>query len=323
MKKFLQILITVAIFAFVYHFRFEINQKLQPYTGNIGEKLGLTSGINPCIEPATYTLGTFDTKFGISKEYFLDAIAEAEAIWEKPAGKNLFDYVPEGSPRDLKVNLIYDYRQQATSKLSNIGIVVENNRASFESLKVKFDALKAEYEQAKQTFNIRVDAFNKKQQAYEKDVNYWNSRGGAPKEEFNKLEDRKEALQVESKKIQNLQNKINEQAEEINAMVVALNRLIASLNLSVEKFNSTNEARGESFEEGVYTSDGVNSEIDVYEFSNQDKLVRVLAHELGHALGLDHVDDPKAIMYELNQGNNMSLASSDIEELKSKCESKK
>lgn len=322
MKKFLQLIIIVTIFATAYHFRFDINQKLQPYIGNIGEKLGLIHASNPCLEPTQYTLGTFDTKFGISKEYFLNAIAEAEAVWEGPAGKNLFDYIPKGSPRDLKVNLIYDYRQQATSKLSNIGIVVENNRASFESLKAKFDALKTEYEQAKQTFNIRVDAFNKKQSSYEKDVSYWNSRGGAPKEEFNKLEDRKEALQAESKQIQNLQNKINEQAEEINAMVVALNRLIASLNLSVEKFNSTNEARGESFEEGVYTSDGVNSEIDVYEFSNHDKLVRVLAHEFGHAIGLDHVPDPKAIMYELNQGNSLTLAKADIEALKARCEIK-
>ncbi len=309
----------MGLFAIAFHFRFELHQKFEPYIHSIKDKLGLL-GINPCIEPLPYTLGNFDTKFGISETYFLSALSEAEAIWEKPYGKNLFDYAASDSSSDtLKINLVYDYRQQATTKLKSLGIAVDNTKASYEALKLKLDNLKREYDQEKQAFNTRVSAFNQKQETYEKDVDYWNARGGAPKDEFDKLQVRQAALKTESKQIQNSQNKLNNKVDEINALVVAVNRLIGSLNLSVDTYNTTSGSRGESFEEGVYTSDGSTSEIDIYEFSDRDKLVRVLAHELGHALGLDHVEDAKAIMYKLNQGNSLLLTDADLAALKSKC----
>jgi hypothetical protein len=37
----------------------------------------------PCQSPISYSIGNFDTKFGISKEDFLSAIVSAESIWEK------------------------------------------------------------------------------------------------------------------------------------------------------------------------------------------------------------------------------------------------
>lgn len=274
----------------------------------------------PCTEPIPYTLGTFDSQFNISQDYFLSAFLDAEAIWEKPFGKELFVYAPsDSSPDVLKINLVYDYRQQATSKLESLGIVVKDNRISYEMLKTKFTELKIKFVSAKNDYEMRAQNFNEKSKNYEQQVEFWNKKDGAPKEEYNKLEALRLSLQNEANELQNMQTKLNEMINEINSFVVVLNRLVESLNLSIKKYNGVNDSRGESFEEGVYISDGTTREIDIYEFSSREKLVRVIAHELGHALDIPHLNDVKAIMYELNQGNNMVPTEADLEALKIKC----
>ena len=326
MKKNLEIFIFfLFIGAITYQFRSTLGAQFLSLQNNFNALFTKA----PCSEPIPYALGIFNTEFNISKSYFLGALADAEAIWEKPFGKDLFTYVPIDSAsashqglwlRDvLKINLIYDYRQQATSKLASLGIVVKDNKSSYDMLKVKFTALKTEYDKEKSAYDARVADFNQKQQTYETEVNFWNKKGGAPRPEYNKVEQDRWALEAEAKELQAWQTKINEMVSEINSMVIVLNHLVATLNLSVNKYNTINIARGESFEEGVYSSDGLNREINIYEFSSREKLVRMLAHELGHALDLVHVNDTKAIMYKLNQGNNEILTPADLEALKIKC----
>ena len=61
-----------------------------------------------CRQPLSYKIDGFDNNFGISRDKFLTVIKEAETIWEKGVGKNLFEYKPDGK---LKISLVFEWQK--------------------------------------------------------------------------------------------------------------------------------------------------------------------------------------------------------------------
>ncbi len=271
----------------------------------------------PCEEPIAYTLGSFDQKFNISQKDFLSALSLAEVIWEKPLGKELFVYMPESAK--LSVNLIYDYRQETTSTLSGIENTVEQEEASYDTLEAKYSSLKAQYDSAKSVYDAHIGAFDEKNSAYEAKVEAWNNSNRTSKSQFEQLERDRMALQRDMAELKVLESGLNSMVREINTLVGKLNYLASSLNLNAKAYNTIGASRGETFTGGLYSQAEGEESIDVYEFSSREKLVRVLAHELGHALGLEHSDDPKAIMYYLNEGKTGVLTETDLSALRALC----
>jgi predicted Zn-dependent protease len=265
----------------------------------------------PCNSPITYKIGTFDTEFGISKEEFLNSINEASDIWGNSVDKKLFEYNPKG---DLTINLIYDYRQNTTQKNELLRTDAKKISELATSIKQQYLSLQDEYKIREQEYLDLLSKFEQHKDDYDAQVIYWNNTGGAPKKEYDKLNNQKESLINEQDILENKRQQVNALIAQINLFINKYNMLIKDVNQNINKINQT---AGKEFEEGVY--DSGNNEITIYEFSTNKKLIRVLAHELGHALSLDHNNNSNSIMYALNESNTLVLSDEDLLSLKEKC----
>lgn len=272
----------------------------------------------PCVEPLNYYIGEFDNRFDITRSEFIKALSDAERVWESASGRNLFSY--SGDKAELPINLIYDYRQEVTEELSEIEENLEETEATYELLESRYKNLKNEYEVLNSSYENQVREFEARSAAYEGRVEEWNKGPRTSKSEFNAMERERLSLNAEVDRLRVIETNLNQKARELNSLVDRMNRLARTLNLNVEEYNAVGATRGETYEGGVYFEQGRERGINIYEFSNHDKLVRLLAHELGHALGLEHIEDPNAIMYKLNQSKNSTPTQADIEALEALCE---
>jgi predicted Zn-dependent protease len=254
----------------------------------------------------TFKIGRIDSGFRLSHNDFLQDINEASGIWEKAIGKNLFEYDADG---ELTINLIYDDRQKVVELRNDIG---DGNRVAQsvkEEYQSKLDLLKIEEEK----YKVILAEYNLKISKYNADVEYWNTKGGAPKNEYSQLPARKRALDIEKQQLDVIRLNLTKMSSDIKVYVDKYNLLVDNINNKVEVVNSN---AGE-IEEGLYTSK--TNTIDIYQYESQTKLIRVLAHELGHSLGIDHNDNRESIMYKINDGNKKTLSVEDMTDLKRVC----
>lgn len=243
----------------------------------------------PCNQPIHYRIETVDNRFGITREKFLEDVVKAESVWETPIGRDLFVYDPKG---ELSVNMIYDDRQSTSTEISKLKTQITQKAKSLEPQIADYQKRSAEFNQKVKDLNSEID--------------HWNQQGGAPQDKYAELKKRQEDLKNEADSLNALAKKLNISTDTFNSNVDNLNQEIGS-------FNNELQLRPE---EGLFI--GSDNRIEIYFYYTDQELVHTAAHELGHSLGLPHVDNKKAVMYQ-QTNQTISASPEDISALKVAC----
>ncbi len=270
--------------------------------------------VGPCERPIAYQIGSIDEEFDISTSTARSHLSAAETVWEQAVDKELFTYDPEA---ELQVNFVFDMRQRRTNEVNQLESELSEIQSSHEEIIARYEEISGRYDNLLQEYQARRQEYESNLAEYNDRVQTWRERGGAPDDVHEELAERRieldntrESLAEERRRLEDLRQDINELASSGNTLAREYNQ---TANTFTERFGNSRE-----FNQAIYAGEAIN----VYQFETGEDLRLALAHEFGHALGINHVDGSESIMHYLMEDqplDELALSEADVAALENAC----
>lgn len=264
-----------------------------------------------------YRIGSVDQRFGLSRQEVSGAVYQAVFLWEKAIGHTIFKEDPHG---EIRIDFVYDERQAVTDTLKTISRDIDDAKASYHELMTRYEDMLVEVDQKKDAYTSDYTSYLKVLNVYQTEIDAANQKVLISKDESQWFVEKKHDLDSQLAELQVKRSDLQKTVDDLNTMVAVIGELASSHNSQVMNYKITRKDLSGEFDAGRYEMNiyGEKS-ITIYHVKDRDKLVRALAHELGHAQGLKHSSNPDSIMYYLNRSDSIRLLPEDILAMQARC----
>ncbi|MGM0589020.1 MAG: matrixin family metalloprotease [Bacteroidota bacterium] len=275
---------------------------------------------SPCQEPISIRVGDIDPHFMISEELVVELLDDVQELWSTALNQQVIRYdAQEGIP----IHFVYGKEQRSMQVRQVVEEQINHERLIIQNLQAKYDSLYHVYERTNSLYEKINRKHNKLVSEYNKTVKFINTGGGISSYDDEKIKSLK-------REINDYKTKLSKYHTHLDTIISRINDLGSQINSSKlrnkEQANQYNKlySGSDDYFRGKYISRSDQHEIQIFHFENIADLKLVLTHEIGHALGIDHVSNSKSIMHYLRNGqdtNELKLSDQDIHALQEQCTS--
>jgi len=270
--------------------------------------------LNPLLDRLThpfdqrirYRIAEVDPRFALSEHELKQISQQATDIWKQGLGQDYFVYDPNAR---LSIRLIYDQRQDESVQRRDQLSKLTQNEHGLSQKNTELKAMQQNLARHSGALDVQKQSLQDLSQNYNAMIRQYNQHGGVPASQQAAVQQSLVQLRQQQHVLDQQIASFNLQVNAYNQKVDELNRLDQGHNLAIDQFNQRFQPR--LFDKGLFNG----REIHIYEFESKEDLRLTLAHEFGHALGMKHHNDPKALMYPMLEEQDMQhfrLQSADI-----------